>query len=112
MTKPIGYWLKELDRRIEEAFEVAAEGVTRREWQVLNGLGPEGPFATGDAVAGLAARGWATPDGTLTGAGEAARDRIRSTVDGIRARSMRGIPEADYATTVRTLETMAANLSA
>ncbi|WP_238016273.1 hypothetical protein KZZ52_53495 [Dactylosporangium sp. AC04546] len=110
MAKPIGYWLKELDRRFEEAF--AVEGVTRREWQVLNGLGPDGPFATGDAVAALAARGWTTPDGALTSAGAAALDRIRHTVEGIRARSMRGIPEADYATTVRTLEAMAANLSA
>ena len=38
--RPIGYWLKHLDRLIEQSFErtLGAEGLTRRHWQVLNTL--------------------------------------------------------------------------
>ncbi len=36
--RPIGYWLKHLDRLIERSFEstLASEPLTRRHWQVLN----------------------------------------------------------------------------
>ena len=36
--RPIGYWLKHLDRLIERSFEstLASEALTRRHWQVLN----------------------------------------------------------------------------
>ena len=38
--RPIGYWLKHLDRLIEGNFErtLASEGLTRRHWQALNTL--------------------------------------------------------------------------
>src|SRR4029450_9529752 len=38
--RPIGYWLKHLDRPIEETFErpLSSTGLTRRHWQVLNTL--------------------------------------------------------------------------
>jgi hypothetical protein len=38
--RPIGYWLKHLDRLIEDTFErtLSMEGLTRRHWQVLNTL--------------------------------------------------------------------------
>jgi hypothetical protein len=38
--RPIGYWLKHLDRLIEETFErtLSSAGLTRRHWQVLNTL--------------------------------------------------------------------------
>src|SRR5262245_22879448 len=62
--RPIGYWLKRLDRLIDQAFERAldANGLTRRHWQVLNTLaaGPSTeaalaaalqPFVEGDAKA-------------------------------------------------------------
>ncbi|GAA2630611.1 MarR family winged helix-turn-helix transcriptional regulator [Dactylosporangium fulvum] len=118
MSKPIGYWLKELDGRIEAAFAAvfAAEGLQRRHWQVLNGLGPADPFfGPGERpyaeVAGdLVARGWMTPDG-LTEAGTAARDRIAAEVARLRQRVGAGVPDEDYLTTVRTLERMAANLA-
>ena len=40
--KPIGYWLKELDQLIEGTLDraLADEGVTRRDWQLLNALEP------------------------------------------------------------------------
>ena len=48
-NKPIGWWLKELDRLLESSFEqvLAADGLTRRQWQALNAAaGPE-PIAVG-----------------------------------------------------------------
>lgn len=40
MEKPIGYWLKHLDRLIERAFDdkLGEQGVSRRQWQILNTL--------------------------------------------------------------------------
>lgn len=37
-NKPIGWWLKEVDRLLEQSFEqlLAADGLTRRQWQALN----------------------------------------------------------------------------
>jgi hypothetical protein len=37
-NKPIGWWLKEVDRLLEASFEriLAADGLTRRQWQALN----------------------------------------------------------------------------
>ena len=87
MDRPIGYWLKEVDRLIEADFArlLAEENLTRRHWQVLNalasGAGSQAeidhalaPFrsehepSTAPAVADLAARGWVsgfalTPEG-------------------------------------------------
>ena len=78
-NKPIGWWLKELDRLLEASFEqvLAADGLTRRQWQALNAAaGPEpiavalAPFLTGDpgelsaAVDPLTARGWLADEAT------------------------------------------------
>ncbi|WP_433051014.1 hypothetical protein [Dactylosporangium sp. CS-033363] len=113
--KPIGYWLRELDRRLEDAFAAAlsASGVTRRDWQVLNGLAADDPFdGRAASVAALAARGWLGPDGAVTPAGAAAREAIRAQVAEIRRRSMAGISQERYLSTVQTLELMALNLAA
>ncbi|MDO7883070.1 MarR family winged helix-turn-helix transcriptional regulator [Salinibacterium soli] len=42
-TRPIGYWLKLVDRLIDEQFAATLEehGVTRRQWQLLNVLSRE-----------------------------------------------------------------------
>lgn len=118
--KPIGYWLRELDRCIEDAFAaaLAARGLHRRHWQVLNGLGPDDPFwgpgerPHREVLADLAARGWVAPDGTLTAGGQQARAAIAADVAAVRERAGRGVPAEDYLTTVRTLAAMAGNLSA
>lgn len=51
--QPIGYWLKHLDRLIDEAFErtLGADGLTRRHWQVLNTLAGGTSTAASLAVA-------------------------------------------------------------
>jgi DNA-binding MarR family transcriptional regulator len=131
--KPIGYWLKELDRLIETTLDdaLAGEGVTRRDWQVLNALGPEAvpreqviealrPFwgveaADPDSVLdGLIARGWALRDAfdrfALSPEGEAARAALLERVNALRAAIADGITPEAYSTTVETLARMAANL--
>ena len=46
-ARPIGYWLKHLDRLIDDSFSraLAADELTRRHWQVLNtaARGPASP---------------------------------------------------------------------
>ena len=133
--KPIGYWLKELDRLIEQSFDhaLAGEDVTRREWQVLNVLSvtPTSsgdltdalrPFFGTDANAGaleemldrLTRRGWALRDPetryALSPEGEAARSALLERVQALRGAIADGITPEAYNTTIDTLRRMATNL--
>ena len=47
-NKPIGWWLKEVDRLLEQSFEqtLAEDGLTRRQWQALNAAAPHYPAST------------------------------------------------------------------
>lgn len=129
MERPIGYWLKHLDRLIEDAAEraFAAEKLTRRHWQILNVLrqSPQdeagltealSPFWTADAVTlaevttDLTTRGWVTGHYALTAAGEAAHASVAEKVNGIRATFLTGLTDDDYHRTVRALRHMAENL--
>jgi hypothetical protein len=133
--KPIGYWLKELDRLIEGTLDraLADEGVTRRDWQLLNALEPVPtpreqviealrPFwgveaAEPDAVLdGLIARGWALRDPadrlSLSPEGDAARAALLETVKALRVAIADGITPEAYNTTIDTLGRMASNLRA
>lgn len=100
MSKPVGHWIKELDRLIEAEFArtLDAAAVSRR-----------------DAVVGkLRARGWVDREDdliVLTEDGAAAWARIAASVTAIRERSAEGVSAKDYATTVDTLGRMARNLS-
>jgi DNA-binding MarR family transcriptional regulator len=131
--RPIGYWLKHLDRLIDQAFERAldADGLTRRQWQVLNTLaaGPTTnaaltaalqPFVQGDSMAievvinDFLGRGWVrnVPDGGVEisergrAAHEAAMQRVAETRQALR----RGITEDEYVSVIRILQRMASNL--
>ncbi|MFP7761627.1 MarR family winged helix-turn-helix transcriptional regulator [Marisediminicola sp. LYQ85] len=156
--RPIGYWLKLVDRMIDERFDstIDEHGVTRRQWQVLNvlsvgtttrdelfvaiepflpartraadirppvadGLDEAAPVEPVDAdgltvsseVDELIESEWVadSPSGlVLTPTGRAAFERIADVVAGIRASVTEGVGDDDYATTVRSLERMAANL--
>ena len=133
MGRPIGYWLKHLDRLIETAAErtFAEQKLTRRHWQIMNILrqSPQdaaaltsairpfwGPGAvTLDEVTGeLARRGWLTQDDarryTLTPAGQAGHAAVQKKVHGIRATFLTGLTEHDYHATVQALQRMAENL--
>lgn len=122
--RPIGYWLRALDRLISREFAeaFAGEGVDRRDWMllgVLSGHVELPPFAErftrrGKRLRRLAERGWVQEqgDGTwaLTDEGRAARERLSATVDGIRARVADSVSPEDYATTIASLEAMARGL--
>jgi hypothetical protein len=132
--KPIGYWLKHLDRLIEDRFDatLGAAGLARRHWQVLNVLhaGPatdtdlaeslrpfwtEGDLAVDEVVAELARRDWAAvaDDGrwALTTRGVAAHAEVSAKVGAARRAIADGISADEYVRTVDTLRRMAENLS-
>lgn len=131
--RPIGYWLKELDRLIEATLDraLADETVTRRDWQVLNALQPAPtprdevveqlkPFWGVEAVdpdavlVGLISRGWALRDPadrySLSPEGEAARAALLERVNQLRAAIADGVSPEQYNTTIDTLGRMAENL--
>jgi hypothetical protein len=129
-NKPIGWWLKELDRLLEASFEqvLDADGLTRRQWQALNAAaGPEpiavalAPFlakvadaaeAEGElraTVDPLTDRGWLS-DERLTVDGQAALDGLRAKVQAQRKRVTAGITGEEYAATIDVLRRMAENL--
>jgi hypothetical protein len=55
LRRPIGWWLKEADARLDAAFDssLSAEGIDRRAWQVLATLA-RSPTPRADVVASLA----------------------------------------------------------
>jgi DNA-binding MarR family transcriptional regulator len=133
--RPFGYWIKHIDRRIEENFGLllAEEGLDRRRWQVLNTIA-HGPISPDDLDRALApfvsdreptmrphtdqfvARGWAAPavDGTLTltDEGQAGHARVAERVRAARARVIDGLSPEDYGTLMGLLERIAGNLDA
>ncbi len=117
--RPIGFWIKLVDRLLDEQFEATLDehGVTREQWQLLNVLARDGAAAdltdAVDDVAELGESGWIvmTPTGyELTERGHGALDRLTNVVAGQRTTVGAGIPEDAYLVTVATLEHMAFNL--
>ncbi|MFG1819237.1 MarR family winged helix-turn-helix transcriptional regulator [Kribbella sp. NPDC049174] len=122
-NKPIGWWLKELDRLLEASFEqvLAADGLTRRQWQALNAaVGPEpiavalAPFLTDPgelsaAIDPLTARGWLR-DEQLTASGQAGLEELATKVRAQRERVTAGITGEEYVATIAVLRKMADNL--
>jgi DNA-binding MarR family transcriptional regulator len=131
--RPIGYWLKHLDRLIDDSFSraLAADELTRRHWQVLNtaARGPARPaeltqvlepFLRGDpaqldtTVDDLISRGWVSRDQQdrlcLTAAGRTAHQMTRQRVQQTRDLLLRGVSADQYAAVIGTLAQMAANL--
>lgn len=74
LSRPLGWWLKHVDGLLDLGFEatLGAQDVSRRQWQILNGLAEGTPAAelldsltvfgdddgVHDALAGLVLRGW------------------------------------------------------
>ena len=125
----MGWWVKRLDELLERGLDdvVAAEGLTRRHWQVLDALaaGPAaradlaaalasfaGPEQVDAVLADLASRGWLDGDGTpsLTAEGHAAHGRLAAAVGAFRRRVSDGLTAEEYAQTVAGLARMVANL--
>lgn len=129
---PIGYWLKRADdlltRRIDEVQR--ANGLTRLGWQALNVV-RERPTAShseitdtlqsfaeatavDDVLAELADRGLISGSAEhgfgLTPGGTELYDRALQAQKAIRQRSVAGISETDYATTVAVIQRLVDNL--
>jgi DNA-binding MarR family transcriptional regulator len=132
--RPIGYWLKKLDRLIDGQFErqLGEVGLSRRRWQLLNLLedGPrsvpelqsalepflqDDPDDLSDALSGLVTRGWADPRDnivSLTETGQAQFKLIKVRVAELHQSSMVGISPEEYQAAIDVISRMAANLSA
>lgn len=131
--RPIGYWLKLVDRLIDEQFASTLEehGVTRRQWQLLNVLsqGPAtveqldaavAPFLAADDTESsvdhlteLIDSGWvdATPAGyDITERGRGAFERLAEVVATQRTAMSQGLTAEQYEQTIAVLERMARNL--
>jgi hypothetical protein len=132
--RPIGYWLKLLDRLIDESFDraIGEHGLTRRHWQVMSVLAhaPARERELADALApflgdpteiaatsaDLVDRQWIITAGTgkfeLTDLGREAQIRISQRVMQTRQVLVAGISAADYRCVVDVLGRMAGNLEA
>lgn len=136
--RPIGFWLKLVDRLIDEQFASTLEehGVTRRQWQLLNVLSRESstaaqldaavapflshtppeqgePESSVEHLTELIDSGWvdATPTAyELTDRGRNAFDRLAEVVSLGRSRMTEGLTAEQYDGTLATLERMARNL--
>ena len=131
--RPIGFWLKLVDRLIDEQFASTLEehGVTRRQWQLLNVLAKEpatveqldaavAPFlSAGDSessaehLSELIDSAWvdATPTGyELTERGRVALDKLAEVVAAQRTLATEGVTPEEYEQTVSVLERVARNL--
>jgi predicted transcriptional regulator len=130
--RPIGYWLKKLDRLIDQQFERRLEeaALSRRQWQLLSLLQDDPrsipelrselepflqdpPDDPSDALAGLTTRGWADSQDnvvSLTKTGQAQFGLIMAKVTELRQSLTVGISPQEYQATVDVLARMAANL--
>jgi len=130
--RPIGFWIKAADRALDEAGDAihAANGFTRRRWQVLSLMAQIGPISQNDLadelgpmmasaavlaeVVALRDRGLVveTTEGlALTEDGVAMHRRLAAAQAEMRQKAMAGIDPADYAAAIRCLWGIARNLS-
>lgn len=124
LWRPIGWWLKEADARLDAAFDASltVRGVDRRAWQVLATLArsatPRREVAAGlasfDALAvvngvidDLRERGWVAEsfDEVLQLTPDGAREQqaLVPLVEEVRHKVAEALPEEDYVTLVRLL---------
>jgi hypothetical protein len=128
LRRPIGWWLKEADTRLDAAFDVALaeHGLDRRGWQVLATL-DRAPAGRADVTAALAAfdasevtdsvidqllgRGWIDEaDGLLqlTADGAHGQTSAAALVAQIRHHVSDALPGDDYTTLIRLLARLVA----
>jgi DNA-binding MarR family transcriptional regulator len=131
--RPIGFWLKLVDRMIDERFASTLEehGVTRRQWQLLSVLsrrtatvaeldGTIAPFlsanddeSSAEHLGELIESGWVvdSADGfAITERGSTAYTRLAEVVTANREIATEGVSAEQYDTMVASLETIARNL--
>jgi DNA-binding MarR family transcriptional regulator len=130
LRRPVGWWLKEADARLDAAFDRAlgAQGVDRRRWQVLATVATsprsraavvsslasfDEPAAVEDVIEGLTRRGWVEESNGalgLTPAGARTHAALRPLVERVRRQVAAALPGDDYATLVRLLAQLVAAL--
>lgn len=123
LRRPIGWWLKEADSRLDAAFDssLTARGVDRRVWQVLATLvrsstprpaviaalaAFDEPAVVGAVVDDLRRRGWVDEsDGLLhlTSGGAREHEALAPLADDVRRRVAAALPQDEYVTLVRLL---------
>lgn len=136
--RPVDFWLKLLDRLINERFTATLEehGLTRRQWEVMNlvstgpatqreldtalapflpasGPGPEQGAASTDDLAELLESGWLEVGDRgyqLSDQGTLAHQRLDVVVARGNSELARGISPAEYRALLDVLARMAANL--
>lgn len=122
--RPLGYWLRAVDGMLTREFATAleTEGVTRRDWMLLNVLSGdidapelrERLARKGKRLRGLEERGWVEEqgDGTwaLTDLGRAEKERLGGIVDGIRSRVVGAVGDEQYSALTSSLEAIAREL--
>jgi len=116
-TRPFGFWITAVDRlmRAEFATVFEDEGITRHDWRMLNRIdGTHGDRPVhdrrGDKMRRLTELGWIerTRDGwALTESGILAKQRLGTSVDGIRARIAGVLSDEEYAAMTASLEKIA-----
>ncbi|MGM1018808.1 MAG: MarR family winged helix-turn-helix transcriptional regulator [Actinomycetota bacterium] len=117
-SRPLGYWVKAVDRLLADAFATAfeSEEASRRDWRmlsVIDGSAPSSRPIREHKLHRLVERGWIARDGeswSLTDEGREAKERLGALVDGIRGRVADAVPAEDLATTLATLEQIARTL--
>ncbi|MFF2272750.1 MarR family winged helix-turn-helix transcriptional regulator [Agromyces sp. NPDC058136] len=120
--RPIGYWLRVVDRKLDDAMRelFAEEGITRRDWRRLNVIAGkvDDPrlraklAAHPERLAPLVERGWVTdePAPRLTEEGESSYAALLERVTALRARVAGSVTPDDFQTTLATLEAIAREL--
>jgi hypothetical protein len=124
LARPIGWWLKEADARLDAAFDdrLRNRHVDRRGWQVLASLAGTptsrselieslAAFDTPDVIEGvvgdLVSRGWVEESSgllRLTSAGEREHAALAPLVDDVRRQVAAALPPDDYVMLIRLLE--------
>jgi hypothetical protein len=123
-TRRLGYWLRTVDALLVREFATAFEneGVTRREWMLLNAVSgditrpglAERLARKGKGLRRLEERGWIVRDDsgvwTLTADGSAAKERLGHIAEGVRERVASAVTPEEFATTLASLEAIAREL--
>ena len=131
--RPVDFWLRLLDRLINEHFGKALDehGITRRQWEVMNLLsrGPVShdelvqalarvhrevqPATLADELSELEDSGWLRrrkQEYELTELGQTSYRRLEPVLRATDVEIGRGLSPEDYATVLEVLERMAINL--
>lgn len=123
LRRPIGWWLKEADARLDAAFDfsLAARGLDRRRWQVLATLAGSStvrqevvaalasfdePAIVEAVVDDLRSRGWVDESNgllQLTPEGVREQQALVPLVEDVRQHVAAALPHEDYVTLVRLL---------